>query len=155
MFHAAQYDQTFAWLQFITPERTLSIRPEDRYEDLRSWIAALGNKQNTNSGKQGKKKKKDTPVEAWEDMVTQEFGMVTSDMGCAFHGLFAESGELNENDMIGYLSKGDALKLVNWPDRTVTIDKYKYPNVRVMVTHSAEGGYEGHEGYVELKACSF
>ena len=35
---AAQYDQTFAWLQFITPERTLSIRPEDRYEDLRAWI---------------------------------------------------------------------------------------------------------------------
>ena len=40
---------------------------------------------------------------------------------------------------------GDALKLKNWPDKTVFIDKYGYPNVRVVVTHAAEGGYEGHE----------
>ena len=31
----------------------------------------------------------------------------------------------------------------------------RYPNVRVICTHSSEGGYSGKEGYVELKACSF
>ena len=31
----------------------------------------------------------------------------------------------------------------------------RYPNVRVISTHSSEGGYSGKEGYVELKACSF
>jgi hypothetical protein len=89
---------------------------------LRAWIAALGNKTNTNSGKREKKKKKKA-VESWEDMVNHEFGMVTSDLGCSFHGELDDGG-YNENDMIGYLSKGDALKLVNWPDKTVLMDKY-------------------------------
>ena len=66
----------------------------------------MGNKQNSNSGKAGKKKKKDKPVESWEDLCGQEFGMVTSDMGCSFHGIIEATGGYNENDMIGYLSKG-------------------------------------------------
>jgi hypothetical protein len=123
-----QYDQSFAWLQFITPNRILSIRPEDRYDDLREWIAALGNKQNTNSGKREKKAAKAKKPETWEDLISHEFGMVTSDLGCSFHGMNEGTGTLNEDDMIGYVAKGDALKLINWPDKTVTMDRYGCDN---------------------------
>ena len=34
------------------------------------------------------------------------------------------AGQMNEDDMIGYLAKADGIKLVNWPDRTVFIDRY-------------------------------
>ncbi len=123
-----QYDQSFQWLQFITPNRVLSIRPEDRYDDLREWIAALGNKQNTNSGKREKKAAKAKKPETWEDLISHEFGMVTSDLGCSFHGMNEGTGTLNEDDMIGYVAKGDALKLLNWPDKTVTMDRYGCDN---------------------------
>ena len=126
MCAALQYDQTFQWLQFITPERVLSLRPLDRYDDVREWISAMGNKKNTNSGKREKKAGKPQKPETWEDLIEHEFGMVTSDLGCSFHGLIEGTTELNDNDMIGYLSKGDALKLIKWPDKTVTMDKYGY-----------------------------
>lgn len=143
-----QYDQTFSWLQFITPERILSIRPEDRYDDLREWISALGNKQNTNSGKRETKAKKKKP-EVWEDFVLHEFGMVTSDLGCSFHGM-KDDGTLNENDMIGYVAKGDALKLINWPDKTVTIDKYgcvqSDPSGPMQPLRTRRAHYPVHDG---------
>lgn len=120
----AQYDESFQWMQFISPERILSIRPVDRYEDLRLWISSLGNKGNTNSGKRITKLP-DQPTE-WEDLLGHEFGMVTSDLGCSFHGVIAATGGLNDDDMIGYLSKGDALQLVSWPEHTVVIDRYGY-----------------------------
>ena len=88
-------------------------------------VVHVGNKQNTNSGKREKKLPAGVAKEAstWEDLLMHEFGMVTSDLGCSFHGMHG-SGALNENDMIGYLAKGDGLKLINWPDKAVTIDKY-------------------------------
>ena len=39
-------------------------------------------------------------------------------------GSVLAAGQMNEDDMIGYLAKADGIKLVNWPDRTVFIDRY-------------------------------
>jgi hypothetical protein len=119
-------------------------------------VVHVGNKQNTNTGKREKKLPAGVAKEAstWEDLLMHEFGMVTSDLGCSFHGMHG-SGALNENDMIGYLAKGDGLKLINWPDKAVTIDKYGYPNVCIEVTHAEHGPYQDKQGYFELKAYSF
>ena len=92
---------------------------------MRDWVVALGNKKNTNATEKDGKKKKKKGKETWEDQIDHEYGMVTSDLGCSFHGENAD-GTLNINDMIGYLAKGDGLQLVNWPDKTVTMDQYGY-----------------------------
>lgn len=42
----------------------------------------------------------------------------------AERGSVLAAGQMNEDDMIGYLAKADGIKLVNWPDRTVFIDRY-------------------------------
>ena len=165
------YDSSAQWFQICTPDRVLSLRPVDRWTTVQDWIDIFGDK--TNLGIDMKEAKKamrsrpgskagvETSGEHCDLLVTQN-GVVVSDMGTSLHAagqrevgasLDDEAIGLNEDVMIGYLSKGDRIELKDWPDKRVEIDSYGYPNVRIEVIKASD--YVGEEGYVELKACTF
>jgi hypothetical protein len=159
------YDDERNWVQFCLPDRVLSLRPADRYEDCAELIEMMGNKTNLQLDQKSARKVKSGVAKCgtWEEYLVNQNGNVISDMGTSMHaankyeaGQGSLSGDgigLNENEMIGYLSKGDTIKLLDWPDKRIELDSYGYPNVRVEILNASN--YIGESCYVELKACSF
>lgn len=150
------YDASEMWLQVCHPERILSLRPVDKYADMKKWVKVVNKKKlGIQPEVEAMVIQKGGIAESglWDEALKNEWGKVISDVGCSFHGTDA-SGHLNENDMIGYLEMGDKIQLFNWPDKQVEMDAYGYPNVKVKVSDKARE-YGGMVGFVEMKTCSF
>eukprot|EP01048_Picozoa_sp_COSAG05_P022816 COSAG05_NODE_4702_length_1405_cov_0.852986_1_plen_181_part_00 len=89
----------------------------------------------------------------WDDLIQCEWGKITADHGASMHGIYSD-GNANWDDMLGYLSTGDKVKIAMWPSKQVEMDDYCYPNVKVKVSEKHKE-YPGLECFVELKTCTF